>query len=82
MNAWSETSADGGYWVLREGGAEIILTKRPHYCDRGHWSAIVFGINDLDWQDMFPRYYMNLDRAKLELADWLAWRLYQGRAPS
>jgi len=61
--------------VYRIGHAYVTLAPRNHYCDRGHWDGKAFGIEDLDWQDGFPRYYMDEGRAKRELADWLAWRL-------
>jgi hypothetical protein len=54
---------------------EVTVEPRPVYCDRGHWVGKVHGVPDVDGQDAFPRYYMDLSRAKLELADWLEWRL-------
>jgi len=61
--------------VYRIGRAYVTLAPRNSYCDRGHWDGKVFGVEGIDWQDGFPRYYMNERRAKRELADWLAWRL-------
>jgi hypothetical protein len=55
-------------------GAEVTLEPRPAYCDRGHWYGKVFGI-ETDHQDGFPRYFMDLERAKAEMAEWLTWRL-------
>jgi hypothetical protein len=46
------------------------------YCDRGRFVGKVFGVPDIDGADSFPRYYMDIDRAKLEMAEWLDWRLF------
>jgi hypothetical protein len=62
-------------WNLRKGGAHVWIQKRPVYCDRGHYHAQVEGIPSIDHQDSFPRYFMNLDRAKAEMGEWLEWRL-------
>lgn len=62
-------------WVFRLDGASVTLEPRPPYCDRGHWIGKVFGVADIDGADAFPRYYMDEQRAKDELADWLRWRL-------
>lgn len=66
------------YWSLRIKGVEVTIEPRPTYCDRGHWYAKVFGMVDIDAADSFPRYYMNLDRGKAEMAEWLVWRLQRG----
>jgi hypothetical protein len=79
---WYFTPEDGGYWTFRIGHASVTLEKRPRYCDRGHWVGKAFGIDGMDGQDAFPRYYMNEARAKLELSEWLLWRLMQRRAES
>lgn len=62
-------------WNLRIGDAHVWLAPRPAYCDRGHWHANVMGVPHIDEADAFPRYYMNLERAKLEMTEWLEWRL-------
>lgn len=60
----------------------ITIEPRPTYCDRGNWIAKVHVpcmerkanalINlDIDDQDGWPRYYFDLDRAKLECEAWL-----------
>lgn len=74
------TLGAGGEWNLYGpaagfGNVHVWLTARPPYCDRGHWQASVSGLEDIDYQDGFPRYFMDLERAKLEMADWLRWRL-------
>jgi len=62
-------------WEYRIGHARVVLGKRNSYCDRGHFDGKVFGVDDIDDADSFPRYYMDEARAKAELADWLHWRL-------
>jgi hypothetical protein len=69
-------------WTLREGyqqirGKECLITleKRPPYCDRGRFIAKLFpsGMLELsiDYQDSWPRYYFDLERAKAEIEAWL-----------
>lgn len=66
---------DGG-WDLRIAQAWIWLGRRPAYCDRGHYYALILqGIPSLDLADGFPRYFMDLQRAQDELKAWLCWRL-------
>ena len=62
------------YWSIRMRGVEIVIEPRPAYCDRGHWYAKVFGMVDIDAADSFPRYFMDLERAKAEMREWLVWR--------
>jgi hypothetical protein len=62
-------------WNLRVERVHVWLQPRPPYCDRGHWLGNVHGIGTLDPADAFPRYYMDLERAKLEMAAWVHWRL-------
>lgn len=64
-----------GSWELRQEDVKLYLYPRPSYCDRGHWIGYVEGIMSIDAADGFPRYYMDLDRAKDELYEWLQWRL-------
>lgn len=58
----------------------ISLSQRPAYCDRGNWLAILeikFGRSpiklNIDHADGWSpgRYYMDLDRAKLEIEGWM-----------
>jgi hypothetical protein len=75
-----------GAWKLVHGFAHRILgldcqidiSPRPDYCDRGNWLAHIEtkpGGNNLrlyiDGQDAWPRYFFDLNRAKLEIEDWL-----------
>lgn len=73
MPEW--TLDEYGYWNIHHEHVHIWLGPRPAYCDRGHWLGGVDGIGSIDGADMFPRYYMDLDRAKAEMRDWLEWRL-------
>jgi hypothetical protein len=50
------------------------ITPRPAYCDRGHFHLNVDGPFNFDNADSFPRYYMSLERAKLETVDFVQWR--------
>jgi hypothetical protein len=56
----------------------IHIQRRPAYCDRGNFLANVELKEGgdhlrlwLDSADGWPRYYMNLDRAKAEIEDWM-----------
>jgi hypothetical protein len=68
------------FYTLRhpfyQGYTTVWLDPRPVYCDRGHWVAGLDGFPlGLDNADSFPRYFMDLERAKLEMSDWLKWRI-------
>ena len=66
-------------WTMEGRDCRIILTPRPTYCDRGDWLAHIeikpSGDNHkrlgLDWADGWPRYFFDLERAKLEIESWL-----------
>jgi len=57
------------------GMVHAFLTPRPVYCDRGHYQLNIDGALRLDHQDSFPRYFMDLLRAKIETIEFLEWRL-------
>lgn len=63
------------YWSIEGKQCNIVIEKRHTYCDRGNWLAKIFPRDqlmlDMDEQDGWPRYYMDLDRAKLEIDDWM-----------
>lgn len=69
-------------WSLNFRFAWVQIQHRPHYCDRGRYIAVVEGIGSIDQADEFPRYFMDLDRAKAEMSEWLGWRLRQIDKPS
>jgi hypothetical protein len=79
---WREQAVDGGgsFWEIAGRDCVIILTARPHYCDRGKWLAQLHArygtelARDLDDADRWPRYYFDLERAKLEIEAWLVKR--------
>jgi Zn ribbon nucleic-acid-binding protein len=65
----------GTHWQLRyRDNLVITLEPRPYYCDRGKWIAKQFAYDE-DAADAWPRYFMNLDRAKPECYEWAEWRL-------
>jgi hypothetical protein len=53
----------------------ITLESRPAYCDRGNYLAKLWPSGELareiDSQDLWPRYYFDEERARLECEDWL-----------
>jgi hypothetical protein len=55
------------------GSYEIIIEPRPPYCDRGEYLVKVFsdGIDVLDCQEGFPRYFFSLEAAKSEMEAWV-----------
>ena len=66
-----------GFWRISGRDCEIYLQPRPVHCDRGNWVAHVeprpgSGLaRDMDAADNWPRYYFDLERAKLEVEAWL-----------
>lgn len=68
----------GGWIEIFGQHCVITIEPRPSYCDRGNYIAKIFakpGIGPdkfyLDEADMWPRYYFDIDRAKLEVEAWL-----------
>jgi len=65
------------YWFISGKDCQIVLTPRPSYCDRGNYLAQLFTnlgsdlCREIDEADQWPRYYFDLDRAKLEVEAWL-----------
>lgn len=52
----------------------ITIEMRQKYCDRGDYLAKIFtdGVQlFIDYQDGWPRYYFDLERALLEVEAWL-----------
>lgn len=63
-------------WLEIKGkNCSITLEPRPSYCDRGNYIAKIFPTDNLilsiDGQDLWPRYYMDFDRAIKEIEDWM-----------
>lgn len=57
-----------------------FISRRPAYCDRGHYLAgYLCAIPNLDAADFRPNYYIDLDRAEAEEFEWLVWRLCKER---
>lgn len=63
-------------WNLIDDTGRIIawVERRPENCDRGHWKGCV-DVGDLNIQDGWPNYYMDLGRAMQEIVAFLHWRL-------
>jgi hypothetical protein len=57
--------------VLRGKDFEVVLEKRPPYCDRGNYLAKLFVrgalSREIDEADLWPRYYFDHARAKAEV---------------
>ena len=67
-----------GCWRIDGRHCWVWMQARPYYCDRGRWLAHVerrpgATSEDLhmDGADGWPRYYFDLERAKLEVEAWL-----------
>lgn len=62
-------------FIIRGRDCEIHLVPRAAHCDRGNWLAQLEAhgalARDMDHQDLWPRYYFDLDRAFLECEAWL-----------
>ena len=75
QSIWAPDDVCPGVLNIFGKDCEISLEPRPHYCDRGNYIAKIFPTGELarslDNADMFPRYYFDLDRAKLEIEAWL-----------
>ena len=50
-------------------GWTMWIERRPPYCDRGRWKLDVDA--PIDAQEGFPRYFFDLERAKLEAQEWV-----------
>ena len=71
-------------WTLKvhdKDGREVVcyLTKRPPYCDRGHWMFQIDGHLNIDFADSFPRYFFTLKEADWHVRTFLKWRLWNVR---
>lgn len=72
-SAWTLTPDDT--WDIYGRCCWIWIATRPSYCDRGNWLAHIEArgqlAQDIDGQDLWPRYYFDLVRAKLEVEAWM-----------
>ena len=76
---WIEYGYGGGSrcWKIYGKECEIHFQRRPPYCNRGSWLATITAnagsdlASELDAHDGWPRYYFDLERAKLEVEAWL-----------
>jgi hypothetical protein len=86
---WSEEDRT---WSIRGANCWIWMSPRPPHCDRGNWLAHVEPLGpydpvglSIDYADLWPRYYFDLDRARLECEAWLKKRnqwVPDGESPS
>lgn len=63
-------------WEIRGLDCKIWIEPRPAHCDRGNYIAKIHVDGDwrrcyIDAADCWPRYYFDLDRAKLEVEAFL-----------
>lgn len=79
LDYWNE------YLSIDGKNCRITIELRRSYCDRGNYLAKVFDISKqiiedleldmkplhIDYQDGWPRYYFDLERAILEVEAWL-----------
>jgi hypothetical protein len=79
--SWIEAARKGDEGrVLYIAGASCVvwISQRPFYCDRGHWLAHIECFQplymEMDAVDLWPRYYMDLNRGKAEVEDWMRFR--------
>lgn len=67
--------ARGFYQEVTGRQCTVTLEPRPHYCDRGNFIAKLHPVGELaseiDHSDLWPRYYFDEERAKLEIEAWL-----------
>lgn len=63
------------YWSIEGRDCMIWIDTRPAYRDRGNYLARLEVRDSLkvhiDGADLWPRYYFDLERAKLECEAWL-----------
>ena len=64
-----------GYQELHGKDCSITLEPRPSYCDRGAFLAKLHNkpplAREIDAADLWPRYYFDEARAKLDIEAWL-----------
>lgn len=61
----------------RSGFYEIIIQRRPHYCDRGDWQIYLesHGKTSIDGADGFPRYFFGTEEeVKRQMETWVSRR--------
>ncbi len=70
-----EWYSQADYLTARGKDCTVTLEARPHYCDRGNFIAKLHPVGrfalEIDGADMWPRYYFDQARAKLEIEAWL-----------
>ena len=79
MNDWHLHLGPPPYWQIEGRACSITIENRPAHCDRGSVIAKLFPrypfSQAVDEADGWPRYYFDLNRAKLECEAWLDKRM-------
>jgi len=67
---------------LKDSDGQLLawIDQRPAYCDRGHWVGNIEVSCELDGQDAWPHYFMSLNRAKMEVEEFIMWRFFKVRS--
>jgi len=80
---WPSKPATQSVWTFDQAGllciegreCVIFVQERPPHCDRGNYLANLDSVGKLEEQidgaDLWPRFYFDLERAKLEIEAWL-----------
>lgn len=74
-----------GEWAIRARSCRVRIEVRNYYYDRGNWAAHLEQLDDengaklwidlgIEYNDYWPRYYMDLTRAVDEIEAWLTKR--------
>lgn len=77
MNSHWLSEKHAQFEVHSIGGKDCLVTVEPRsdYCNRGNFLAKLFLsgklYDEIDEADGWPRYYFDLERAKLEVEAWL-----------
>ncbi len=75
MLDWVKHSIPSEYEEAKGQSCIITIESRPQYCDRGNYIAKLhpYGklATEIDDADGWPRYFFDIERAKLECFDWL-----------
>lgn len=63
------------WWEIHGKECFVSLTKQNPGCDRGNFLAVLSASGglaiEMDACDLWPRYYFDFERAKLEVEAWL-----------
>ena len=82
-----EKNEELNYWEIKVKDAldrdcRVSIEPRPRYCDRGHYMLKVDGFLDIDYADLFPRYFFSFVEASRHAKAFLKWRIWKVRGDS